>query len=129
MGRGYLVIDKFLPWCVPGFSVRSNQLILPSYTLLPKFDPFCLQKGKMATAIMPNSRLHNGSLQTSVTDIQVGEMVGASVHVDGRNATQVIFLFSVVFCPATLRAHVITMHCICIRHSPPSRSRVKLLTC
>lgn len=47
-GRGYLVVKKSLPWNVLVFSVRSNQDILPSSTLLCNYSHFSLQKTKMA---------------------------------------------------------------------------------
>ena len=65
LGCGYFVIDRALPWRVLGFSVKCNQDILPSTTLTSKYSHFWLHKTKMLTAIMPNSRLKNGSTQTN----------------------------------------------------------------
>ena len=38
LGSGYFVIDKLLPWNVPGFSVRFSQDVLPTSTLLSKYS-------------------------------------------------------------------------------------------
>lgn len=95
-GRGYFVIDKELPWCVLGFSVRTSpdkgvaMCIFLSSTLLCHF---WLQKNKMATAQMPDSRLRNVSPHTTTLWLhplfcQV-TVVTAVYHISDTTATMV----------------------------------------
>ena len=66
--RAWLLFE-LQSWRVFGFSVMSDQDILPSSTLSSTYGHFWLPKTNMATAVMPNSRLQNGIPRQRLTSL------------------------------------------------------------